>query len=458
MQIDPKRFGCCARALACGCVVAAAMTGIPAWGQVVETAAPPDPIHSLVIEPVNTDVTADLGMIVDTTLQPMTLASLESMALANSPSVQQAAALVQAARWRAVQAGLSPNPEAGIDFQQLGSDGIAEQYGVAFSQELVVPQKLRLDRSIASHEARRRSQELQAERQRVLTDVRLAYVRALRVERQVELTRQLVEIGKKGVQIASDLLRAREVSRTDLLQAELEVESANILYQNAVNAQLAIWREIAALVGQANLDPQPLDGDIEQISNDLVFEESLAQIQSQSPEIAAVLAKIERARCNLQRQLIEPRPNVTVGGLFNWRDNGAGGDPNGAVIVALPIPIWNKNPGGIGEARYELAAAQRELRKIELGLGQRLAPVFERYSNAAAQVDRFRNQILPKAEETLNLTRQSYELGEIGFVNLLTVQRTYANNQLAYLDALESLRLAEIEIAGLLLSGSLESR
>ena len=93
---------------------------------------------------------------------------------------------------------------------------------------------------------------------------------------------------------------------------------------------------------------------------------------------------------------------------------------------------------------------------MELSLSQRLAPVFERYSNAAAQVSRYRNRILPRAAQTLELTRQSFEQGEVSFINLLAVQRTFANNQLAYLDALESVRLAEIEIAGLLLSGSLE--
>ena len=150
------------------------------------------------------------------------------------------------------------------------------------------------------------------------------------------------------------------------------------------------------------------------------------------------------------------QPNVTVEGLLNWRDNGIDGDADAGLVVALPVPIWNRNQGAICEARAELAAAQRELAQVELSLSQRLAPVFERYSNAAAQVSRYRNRILPRAAQTLELTRQSFEQGEVSFINLLAVQRTFANNQLAYLDALESVRLAEIEIAGLLLSGSLE--
>jgi len=404
------------------------------------------------------EMVTDDGMMVEPAGEKLTLETLESMALAASPSVQRASALVWAARSRALQAGLKPNPEVGIDFQQLGSAGLAEQYGVLVSQEIVRPRKLQLDRSIAQHEANQLSWQLQAERQRVLNDVRMTYIRALRAERQLALTRDLVEIGQKGVEIATELMRAKEVSRADVLQAELEVETANILHQNARNTRLAVWRELSALVGREAMSPQPLEGDIEQTSDGLIFEEALSRIRGQSPEVTAALARIERARCNLQRQLIETKPNLSFQGLVNWRDNGTGGDPNGALTLSFPIPICNQNQGAIGEARYQLAAAQRELRRIELALGQRLAPVFQRYSNAAEQVDRFRNRILPKAAETLQLTRQSYELGEVSYVNLLTVQHTYANNQLAYLDAMETLRLAEIEISGLLLSGSLEDR
>ena len=443
-----------------GCVVSAALgiallVGTPAWSQLAEPVRVADPAAGLKLE-VSSELSAEDGMIVDSATHGLSLESLESMALLGNPSIQRAAALVRAARGAAVQAGLQPNPLVGIDFQQLGSDGRAEQYGVGFAQEIVQPRKLKLDRSIALHEANRRTQELIATRYRVLTDVRLAYVRALRAERQLKLTRELVEISEKGLAVASQLLRAGEISRGEVLQAEIEVETANILNQNALNERLAVWRALGAVVGQGPMTPQAISGDLEEAPQGLIFGESLSQLQSQSPEIASVLAKIDRARCRLQRELIEVQPNVTVEGLLNWRDNGIDGDADAGLVVALPVPIWNRNQGAICEARAELAAAQRELAQVELSLSQRLAPVFERYSNAAAQVSRYRNRILPRAAQTLELTRQSFEQGEVSFINLLAVQRTFANNQLAYLDALESVRLAEIEIAGLLLSGSLE--
>jgi cobalt-zinc-cadmium efflux system outer membrane protein len=51
---------------------------------------------------------------------------------------------------------------------------------------------------------------------------------------------------------------------------------------------------------------------------------------------------------------------------------------------------------------------------------------------------------------------QSYESGESSYLAVLTAQRSYSETRLAWLDALEQLWTATVEIQGLLLSGSLE--
>jgi cobalt-zinc-cadmium efflux system outer membrane protein len=87
----------------------------------------------------------------------------------------------------------------------------------------------------------------------------------------------------------------------------------------------------------------------------------------------------------------------------------------------------------------------------------RLAPVFERYDNARNQVERYRQAILPAAQESLDLTRKMYEAGEASFLSLLTAQRTFSQTNLNYLEALRELRVSEAEIEGLLLRDSLTS-
>ncbi len=125
--------------------------------------------------------------------------------------------------------------------------------------------------------------------------------------------------------------------------------------------------------------------------------------------------------------------------------------------LTVPLPLWDRNQGAIREARNQITAAERELNQVELDLQNRLAPVYEQYANSLEQVRRFDTSILPKAEETLSLTRDAYRQGELSFINLLTVQRTNAQSRIAYLDALESLRVAEAQMEGLLLDGSLSN-
>jgi len=388
----------------------------------------------------------------------LTLADLEQMAIAANPSVARAAALVEAARGNWIQQGLPPNPCVGYEGQQIGSAGRAEQDGVFIEQEIIRGGKLGLNRQVAAQEWARREQELAAQQQRVITDVRVAYYQVLIAERQQKLTGELLEIAKAAAKVAEDLLRGKEVGRPDVVQAQLEVGNAEILAQNALNRYIAAWRTLATIIGNPNMAPQQLEGDIDDDRPELTWDQSRQRLLTSSPEIAAAMAEIERSRWALQRAIVEKTPNVTVAGLVNWRDNGIGGDSDGGITVGVPLPLWNRNQGGIVQAQGQVAAAERALDQLELSLENRLAPVFERYANARNQVNKYRSQLLPAAQQALDLARRLYQAGETPYLNLLTAQRSFSQTNLNYLESLRELRAAEAEIEGLLLTGSLESR
>ncbi len=385
----------------------------------------------------------------------LTMVAVENFALANNPSLHRAAAMVDAARGNWLQVGLLPNPTAGYDGQQLGSGGRAEQQGVMFSQEFVRGGKLRLNRAVAEQELFQAEQQLVAQRQRVLTDVRRAFFQLLVAQQQIELTNNLVRISGQGAEVADSLFRAKEASRADILQAQLEVENTRILAQNARNRHDAARRVLSSVTGIPDLPAQSLEGDIFAPPKDFDFDETLTRLQSSSPEITIATSEISRARFAYERARAEPIPNVSVQGMINVLDNGIGGKPDGSLALSMPIPVFNRNQGAIHKAQYEIAAAEQALRQVEFDLQNRLAPTFERYANARNQVERYQTAILPVAGESLELTRKMYEAGEASFLVLLTAQRTFSQTNLSFLEALRELRTAEIEIEGLLLSGSL---
>lgn len=393
-----------------------------------------------------------------TEVQPrLSLADLEQMALTSNPTIAKSSALVGAARGNWVQAGLAPNPSVGYDGQQLGSGGRAEQHGIMFNQEIVRGGKLKLSRVVADREYIRAQQELAVQQQKVVTDVRIAFYQVLLAQKQIDLTSNLVRITRLGAKAADSLFKGQEASRSDVLQAQLEVENAQVLATNARNRADAAWRNLRAVVGDPHLPFQELDGDAYAPPLEFDFQDVITRLQTSSPEIAVAMAEISRARSTVDRARVEPIPNVNFQGLINVRDNGIGGRSDAGISLSMPIPVFNRNQGAIVKAQHEVMAAERNLEQVERSLERRLAPAFERYANARNQVERYRDAILPVAEESLELTRKMYELGEAGYLALLTAQRTFSQTNLNYLEALRELRTVEAEIEGQLLSDSLGS-
>jgi outer membrane protein, heavy metal efflux system len=429
-----------------GCLAAACAVGV---GTVAVSADGPPP-------PIRPGLLAVQAERIEPAPAPLTLEDLERLALAHNPSLARFQAAVSAAEGHWVQVGLLPNPVVGYEGQQLGSGGRAEQHGVVIEQELVRGGKLRLNREVAAQDIFLAWQQLAAQERRILTDVRLGYYEVLLAGRQLSIAQDIERITASGVQAADALLKAQEVGRVDLLQAQLERENARILLNNSHNRYRAAWRALSAVIGLAQLPPHPVTGDVEVGRGEIDWQTGLDHLLSSSPEAAAALAGVQRARWALERARVEPVPNVLVDAVYNVVDNGVDGRDNAMLRVGVPLPIWNGNQGRIAQAQAELIAAERGFEQVQLRLQERLAPVFERYANASQQVERFRTTILPAAGETLELTRAAYQTGEIGFINLLTVQRTFAQTHLAYLQALRDLRLAEAEIDGLLLRDSLQ--
>lgn len=385
------------------------------------------------------------------------LVDVEQLACQYNPTILRYSALVASARGRAFQAGRMPNPSVGYQGQQIGSKGQAEQHGAMFNQDLVRREKRQLDRSVASQEIAQAEQRLAAQQQRVLTDARNAYYRVLYAQQQIRVLEELKAIAQKAVDIAKILLDAEEVARTDLLQAEVEKQQAELQLANAQYTLQAAWSQLSAVVGQP-IPMQSLAGDFFAPSETFEFEPTLAWFCAQSPDVLAANARIYQARSYLQRQIVEPRPNMSVQGLYNFVDNGIGGKPDAGLAVSVPLPLWNKNEGNIQSARQELIAAEQMLAQVQLRIKQELAIVMEQYNRAHSQANYLKEQILPRVQQTLDLTRQTYEAGEINFVALLTVQRTYTQNKLAYLDSLATVRRSEVELRGMLLSGSLTAQ
>ena len=388
--------------------------------------------------------------------QGVSLVEWEAMAEQRNPTLAQAAARIEAARADCVQVGLYPNPRVGYQAAEIGDDGQAGQQGGFIGQEFVTNGKLQRSRELAQQAIEQAQWAWAVQHQRVINDVRHAFYDVLVAQRTVELTDQLLRVGQEGVRAADGLLKAKEASRFDGLQARIEADSAQITNEKARNRHAAAWRNLAVVVGAPDMPPAPLLGELQDGLLQLTWDGELGRVLCESPAIAEARSGVARAEAALNRQIAERVPNIDVQASVQY-DNSTR-DSIAGVQAGVPLPLFNRNQGNIRRAQAELAAARAEVHRTELELRQRLAAAFEQYQNARCQVEKYADRILPNAQTSLDLVTAGYRQGHFDYVTLLTAQRTFFQVNLAYIEAVRDLRAATVGIQGNLLGDSLQQR
>ena len=384
----------------------------------------------------------------------LTLDDLERMALDSNPTLVQARMAVRAAQGGYVQARLYPNPTIGYAGADLGIAGTAGQQGAFLAQEFVTAGKRRLETAVASCEVQQARYGLEAQQWRVLNDVRAGYYEVLLAQRTIDLNEELVRIGEEGATVTEKLKAAMEVSQADVLQARIEAETAGLGLYEARQRHRAAWRQLAAVLGRTEMEPQALVGGLDRDVPEFTWEDTLRELLARSPELARARAGVRRARNDEALQWAERRPNFEIGLGVKYDDSDW--RTLADVEFAVPLPLIDRNQGNIMRAQADLIAAEHEVRRLELDLRDRLAEAFEQYANARHQVETYTNTILPNAQASLDLIGAGYREGEFGYLTLLTAQRTFFDVNLSYLANLREIWARSVELEGMLLRGGLE--
>lgn len=383
----------------------------------------------------------------------LTLSAIEELAAANNPSLAQAREIENQASSNWLQVGLYPNPVVGYTASEIGQDGRAGQQGAFISQTIVRGNKLELNRAVASWNVERARWQQETQRIRVLNDVRSRFYEALGAQRMVEIAEELREVAHAGVSSAQQLFEAQQVAKSDVLQAEIQLNEVDILVQNARYRQQAARQRLANVVGVPELSRDPLLGELEEPLQPIDATTLWEKIAAASPELETARAQVRRAQTRLRREQVEPIPDLMT--QFSVQHDAATSFTLANAQVGVMLPAYNDNRGNISAAAAQMRQAAANLHRIELLIRDRFAETYRRYNMARNQVERYRDGILPKAERNLELATAAYRVGEYDFLRVLTARQTLFSNRVEYVSSLIEFRQARIELDGLLLTGGL---
>ncbi len=385
-------------------------------------------------------------------LSGITLEAIESIALSNNPTIAELVATTQKAAGFKTQVGLRANPTIGYNGNQL-ADVKTDQHTVFISQTIITADKLQLNRNVLNEALRAQLLQLEAQKYRVATDIRITFYTALAAQRRLSLIGDFQSVADKGLELAELRKQGQEGSQLDVVQAEVQKNEIDLLLQQAEVQYQAAWRELAALAGSPEMQPVPLLGDLPTEAADLDWQEVASMMVVSSPEYEAARARVSQARANISRQEIQKIPNLNV-------NLGAGSDQatgTGLInlVVGVPIPVFNRNQGNVSAAMAEYIRACREVERVQNSIKARLAVVSRDYGSSRVAVDRYARLILPNAAESLKLAEVAYKAGETSFVQVLVARRTYFDTNLRYVSSQALLGQARAQVDGYVLTGAL---
>jgi len=164
-------------------------------------------------------------------------------------------------------------------------------------------------------------------------------------------------------------------------------------------------------------------------------------------EVQIAEQEVDRSRFLLQRAEVQPFPNVTVNAGYMRQ---LMTPYNMAILqVEIPVPVWNRNEGNICAAQAAVARSQQAVARTQLQIARELADAVGRFQQAQQQVERYRDRIVPKAREGVEIVRSGIAGGQLELARLLQAQRALIDSSLMYLTALEARWKAAADIAGM---------
>jgi outer membrane protein, heavy metal efflux system len=374
-----------------------------------------------------------------------TLSHLTARAQHCNPRLGEALAEINVFRGRAHQALLYPNPTLSGGAMQLG--GRDSQYYGQVSQELVTKHKLNLDASAACREVYQAELRFLRTRYELLTAVRRDYYTVLALQRRVIVLDRLIALSSDLAKAGDQLEKAGEGTRGDTLLFEIELEKAEVNRANAAAELRAARRQLATDLGLHDDPELVVTGNLlEEPTSVLAIVEAAGYVP-RNANVQIAEQEVDRSRFLLQRAEAQPFPNVTVNAGYMRQ---VVSPFNMAILqVEIPVPVWNKNQGNICAAQAAVARSQQAVARTQLDIARELADAIGRFQQSQQQVERYRDRIVPKAKEGVEIVRGGIAGGQLELVRLLQAQRALIDSSLMYLTALEARWKAAADIAGM---------
>ena len=368
----------------------------------------------------------------------LTLDALVAEVLDRNPELAFYRAEVAAAKGEQRTAKSLPNPELATS---LGSKrakdaagnvlGEGASWSVALQQPFEWPGRLALRKAIASRQVALAELGLENFRAALAARARTLAFSVAVAQQQADAA---LEVSQRLQALADVVVQRDPAGVTPKLEQRIIEASAIVARKRATDALVAV----RGVLNELNLlRGQPLASVIRLADSPLALPpapdlgELLALARTNNFDLRQRVAELEQQGFRVDLAKNDRYPAVTVG-PFLAGERAGDRERTVGVGVSFPLPLWNRNAGGIEVAQARRDQAQTALDVAQREVERKVSESFLHYSARVSELSRTRPDAAQDFRETADLADRHYRLGAVPLT-------TYIEMQKQYLEALEAL-------------------
>jgi outer membrane protein TolC len=358
-----------------------------------------------------------------------TLGDVLRYAILNQPQVEAKYYDWLASVERITQERSPPDPK--LTFQAYIQD-VLTSLMPGLMQEFPGPGKLKAAARVAAAESQAKYFQFESAVLQTAFDVKRAYYNLNSLDERIRINRETLALLADLEKSARARNEVGKVTLHDVYRAQIEQDQLATQIANLEDSRRPLLAQFKAALGLTPDQPDPpIPAGFDTTPLDLNTDDLLATAFARNPRLKAMAAEVRMAEASIALAAKAKVPDFSAGlqaevysPPFYWPQAG------------MSLPIWrDKIAAEIAAAQANKRAAEARLTSEQITLAVDLAMKTYEFREASRNLALLRDQLIPKARQSLEIARSGYLAGGIDFFNLIDAERSLLNFELAEVEA-----------------------
>jgi outer membrane protein TolC len=375
------------------------------------------------------------------------LADFLTYAMLNQPQIEAAYFDWAAAVENVTLARSLPDPQ--LTFQ-ADIENIVSSVMPGLMQNFPGPGKLQAQAKTVAADSRGKYFAFESAVLQTVYAVKQGYYRLWFLDEKIRVDREMLRLLSELERIARARNETGQATLQDVYRAQIEEDRLRTEIANLEDLRQPLQAQFKAALGLTrNQLDQPVPARFEATTMDLPAEQILDTAFARNPQLKAMEAGVRQAQASLDLAYKAKVPDFSLGLMADAKTAPVLYRPQAVVT----LPVWrDKIAAEIAAAQADKRAAQARLTAEQIKLTVDFAEKSFDYREVTRNLDLLREQLIPKAQRSLEIARSGYLSGKTDFFNLIDTERTLLEFRLSEIDARTQRELVLSELS-LLIAG-----